>query len=462
MYAPVLLTCTFFTTLQTKAECIDASGIVDCTETDNDGFGSASIVNRLQVEQNAVINDTGNGGNGAAGFGGGVVYFSTFDGSFVNFGQIIDQGSANDGVLVNGNFSGSFQNAGTINGGNYGVVFYDYFDGSFVNTDTINGFGSDGVYFEAIAQTEFRNSGNIFGQASGVRFADDSPINFTNLGSIVGATESAVEFEDDLLGDFINSGTLDGHDTGLLLWFGLSGSITNSGTIKGGNYAIREFNNRDTTLNLMAGSNLQGRIDLGGGNNVINIGSGLSISNTFEGGVPSVGTTSGSPYAVSGNQLVVIDPVMFAMQDDYVTELARGISRTVTPAIFDDGGSVGYSQDGEYGFVDQQVDDTELSASSRRYWAGAFGASGQRDHDHLPTAGLGVAASVFGMNERLADDAHFGLYFGGHTGVIETSNDNQDAEIDGLFGGFSWGRKTEAGTYWHVRYGWLDKYGATT
>lgn len=101
-----------------------------------------------------------------------------------------------------------------------------------------------------------------------------------------------------------------------------SGALNNSGTIRGVDAIRALFGN--STINLLAGSVIDGDVQMYESGNTINFGPGLSARVTFLGTLPQTITTSGNPYIVSGNTVTVFDRGGLALTDEMLFSLANG------------------------------------------------------------------------------------------------------------------------------------------
>ncbi|MEM1441032.1 MAG: autotransporter domain-containing protein [Verrucomicrobiota bacterium] len=136
---------------------------------------------------------------------------------------------SNDGLFVDGIFSGTFVNAGSISGGQDGVEFDDAYTGTFINSGSITG-TQDGVEFDNAFTGTFLNSGSISGQSEGVFVESAFNGTFINSGSIHGVAEG-IEFDGDFTGTFVNSGVITSDGEGVFFDQTATGSFLNSGRI---------------------------------------------------------------------------------------------------------------------------------------------------------------------------------------------------------------------------------------
>ena len=390
-----------------------------------------------------------------------------------------------DGMTILGNVGGDITNGGTIVGdadldnGGSGISIFGTLSGDFTNTAT--GFiasGNNGVAFFDPVLGSFRNAGTILGDTNGdilgtaVFFGDPVTGDIVNQagGAIIGGTDGMV-ISGPVGGAVINGGGLIGDNVGTGIGNGLrisdpvaggvfnlssgliSGfegisysatdpfSLTNAGRIVGqdAGSAIIVFSAADTTLTLLAGSNIQGTIDLGGGVNVLNVGNGLSIANSFvnTGGsiVPVIGTTNGQPFAVLGNQIAVVDPTQLSTQDESFADLTGSIFSTIRSRLSGlRGGVAGVTTNPRPMHVAGER--ASPVAGQRQYWAQGFGAIRDQegegpalDTDHK------VAGLVSGVDAVYSHSTRAGFFFGGAWGEVEHVLLTQETDTDSVFGG---------------------------
>ena len=121
------------------------------------------------------------------------------------------------------------------------------------------------------------NAGSVTGGPQGIFVLGDSTI--TNSGEARGFFAIYAFGNDSTI---TNSGEADGGSFGIFA-VGDGNTITNSGNIIGGASAVLFDGGGDNTLELLAGSNIQGSLELGGSSNTLIIGRGLDTALTFTG-----------------------------------------------------------------------------------------------------------------------------------------------------------------------------------
>jgi outer membrane autotransporter protein len=232
----------------------------------------------------------------------------------------IDATTAN--VTNSGTISGSLEginavtasviNSGTITGGPRGIVTTGI--ASVINSGTVT--ATTGIGIQSLTTANVTNSGTISGAVFGIS-ADTA--NVSNSGTISGGDGIAAG-----IANVGNSGTISGTDFGIRAV--TTASVTNSGTISGGIAALQFAGNPDT-LTLLAGSRIIGAINLAGGGDTVNFRGG-NHNLTFDtlAGARVTGTT---PFAVSGNRAVAVDPTPFAMTDRNLMDVSRTVAAVI-------------------------------------------------------------------------------------------------------------------------------------
>jgi len=355
-----------------------------------------------------------NSGTITGGPGGGAINAQT-DATVTNYGYILGGTRGPNGVSVSTG-TATVINYGMISAGNSSV---QSFSG---NVDVINhGTLLQGVFAGTGAIVV--NHGSIVSQDTGVA---GNTVNVTNTSTIVGSGFAGVFAT--TTATVNNSGTISGR-TGILAD---TGNVTNSGTIIGTAGPAIQFAGNPDTLTLLAGSNIQGAIDLGGGVNTLNVGNGLSIANTFTGAAPVIGTTYGAPFAVSGNQVAVLDPTSIAAQTNGFYDLTNGILSSVQNWLNGsrNGGVVGVTQ-GPGSLIDSGYDTTR-----QQLWAQVFGVRRNSDRSQpILETETRVGGVVTGLDRQFSHHARAGIFIGGAWGDLDHELNTQEAETDSFFGG---------------------------
>ncbi len=213
-----------------------------------------------------------------------------------------------EGIRLNSN-DNTITNNGTISTTD-GTGIYARARNTIVNSGTISttGLGANGILVQDPGNTII-NSGTISTTGNGayaINLADNSNT-VVNSGTILTAGNGATG---------INASSPDS-------------TITNSGLIQvtGSSDAIR-LGSAHSTLNLQPGSVIIGGLNFTTGN-ALTVDNGLSVALTFNNKLPATITTSGAPFAVSGNQVAVVDPTAFSQQDEMLADLTSGIFNSI-------------------------------------------------------------------------------------------------------------------------------------
>lgn len=418
----------------------------------NSGLISADGLNGFGILTNGSTNVTNSGtisANGEFGVGiftraGAVVNNSGTISSDADFGRSIQAGTSavvtNSGaILANGAFGVGIQAA------TFAAV---------TNSGTISANGNGGTAIQAIADATVSNSGTI--SANG-RFG-------VGIGSDAGVF-------------VINSGTISANGQfGVGITADTTGNVTNSGTIIGGGGTAIQFNANGTpasdTLTVLPGARFGGLVDFGGGADRVNFGPGSWILDTanFDKALSTV-TTSGNPYVVTPNQIVVADLSGFGAQNRAIMDItgwigsvlpdapvyAPGAGSGVTSfaaadtasspfAAFDDfpaeaTNALGYAKapafkNASVGYADGQA-----------VWAKAFGGQRQQDSSGALIGGTttGYGGAV-GYERMVMPDLRLGALIGGSTNQTNLYLNAGSTKTDTVFGG-AYGRRNWGGTF---------------
>lgn len=170
---------------------------------------------------------------------------------------------------------------------------------------------------------------------------------------------------------------------------------------------------------------------------ILTVNNGQNIANTFSGFVPDVINTNGAPFAVSGNQIAVVDPTNLAAQDEVIVDLTSGISSSVLNRLSGlRNGVAGVTASGPRPMVVGMKDDGERADRARQYWMQGFGAV--RDHEGDGPAvdtDHQLAGFVSGMDAQYSAHTRAGFFLGGSLGKVSAAFNSQDTDVDSFFGG---------------------------
>jgi uncharacterized protein with beta-barrel porin domain len=217
--------------------------------------------------------------------------------------------------------------------------------------------------------------------------------------------------------------------------FGSGMTITNSGTIFGGGAAVW-FVGTGNRLSLLSGSNVQGILDIAGsGGNTLTIAPRLNTALRFTGGDSVILDTNGMPYAAFGGILAVVDPTVYAAEDDMLGDLTRSLADVVD-------GRLGFVTGHRANNVRVSTSNAEASGSQWATWATGIGnyRSQTADviYDGFDTTLGGFALGTDGV---LSSGTMFGGFVGASRAHLNTNAGNEQIDTAtayaGLYAGYS-------------------------
>jgi len=393
--------------------------------------------------------------------------------------QITNSGNISaSGINVYGIFSSGanaqIANSGSISASSGNGVYASGADGRIDNSGGISGTGGAGIYvYDSATNIQITNSGGIWGTYTGIH-AQGNDARITNSGSISGNVGVWVYgFADNVR--IANSGRISGNEYGVLVdanttdaliinsgtimtpdgqgivSLAATPTVTNSGRIISSlnTYAIF-FAQQNATLNLLAGSVIQGGIGFSNAevSATLNIGPGLNMVMSFA-DVPGTINTFGAPMVVQGPLVAVVDPTGFSAQDEMLTDLTRAIANAVDGRI--NAARFGYAPSAtpllSYAEADGPADaqttafgypaGTAGAASpGHGFWAAGIGAYRNQDADG-PDVGFdtGLGGLLVGLDGELANGMKLGAFLGASASRFETDANSQEIDADSYFGG---------------------------
>jgi uncharacterized protein with beta-barrel porin domain len=326
------------------------------------------------------------------------------------------------------------------------AVFSDNANANIVNSGAIIalGLGSDGIVSASTGFNAFiTNQGSIETRGDGatgiISAGDNSVVN--NSGSILSTGQTAFGIILDGAGSRLNnSGAIETTDatSASLIVAGNGTTVTNSGRIISTLDSTSEaiiINADDVTLNLLAGTVIQGNIDIDGSNGTINIGNGLNTALTFNFfSLPDL-NTNGMPYVLNEGLLAVVDPTGFAAQDEVLSDLTGAISgavdnRFAAARTVNAGASVAMN-----GMVVAAAADLP-QGTGPEFWFKAI--DGYRDQAaDNPQVGFHnlFGGFVLGADGDVGFASRAGLFAGASLGKLETDSNSQKIDSSNFFAG---------------------------
>ena len=331
------------------------------------------------------------------------------------------------GIFASGN-NNTIINSGTATGGSFGILANGN-NNSITNSGIATGYDQFGLWATGDGNT-ITNSGTATGGETGI-VAMGNNNTITNLGTAESGWDGIGAVGND--NTITNSGTATGGSFGILA-NGNNNTITNSGQIIGGSAAVY-FDGSDNTLTLLAGSNVQGSLDLAGdGGNSLVIGRRLNTALRLT-AVPEVIETNGMPYKAFGGILAVVDPTVYAAEDDMLGDLTRSLADVVD-------GRLGFVTGHSANNVRVSTSNAEASRSQWATWATGIGNHRSQTadgiYDGFDTTLGGFALGTDGV---LSSGTMFGGFVGASRAHVNTNAGNEQIDTAtayaGLYAGYT-------------------------
>lgn len=196
-------------------------------------------------------------------------------------------------------------------------------------------------------------------------------------------------------------------------------TVTNSGRIVSDGGLALYFGGSGATLNLLAGTAIQGPIVFSGGGDTVAFGPGLSAVMTFSGaGLPGTIRTGGRPFVTAGDTVAVADPTGFASAGAVIADLTGSVAGAVEARLSGPRGGPG------------------AAPAAPRYWISPF-ASGRSQGGSGPASGFDDALGgvVAGMDAGAGDGFVAGVFMGAAGGNTQVDRGAQDIIHRSVFGG---------------------------
>jgi uncharacterized protein with beta-barrel porin domain len=366
------------------------------------GTGNATIT----------VGDISTEGDGASGI---ISYVATGDAT-ITAGDISTEGDGAYGIVssvTNGNATITAGDIATL--GNYAEGIY---------SDVTTG---DATITAGNIATTGANAVGIYANLSDSGTANLTIVNDHRI-TVTGASADGIFL--DTLNDhvrIVNTGTISSAQFYGIYATGTDTIITNSGTISGPAGAVK-FAGTGNTLSLLAGSKIVGVL-AGMGGNTLSIGSRLNTALTYTNTSTVTITTNGIPYVAYGNVLAVVDPTLFAAEDDMVADLSRSVGNAIDARL---GSAIGQSAN----TIMASTSNAQATGAQWETWAtglASYRAQGEEGlNDGFDTTLGGFA---LGSDTVLSSGTRFGGFLGASHAHLNTSAGNEQIDSASTYAG---------------------------
>ncbi|WP_136661528.1 autotransporter outer membrane beta-barrel domain-containing protein [Nitratireductor sp. XY-223] len=394
----------------------------------------------LTVEEGGTIDGTAAGDRGVRAEGDNytIINYGTIRGG--NF-----YGSNDDGVEIWNSSNSTITNASTglIEGAEYGVHVHD---SSFItvnNAGTILGMQYDeGLRIDGSDNITVNNTGKIIGGPSdddAIRIDESSNVTVNNDGLIDGWDDDGFDIDDSQYVTINNNNSIIGREVGITVGNSDNFELNNRGLIVGGDWAIFIGGTGKATVNLLAGSVIDGDVVFGylGADVTVNIGEGLNLYLDYDQTLGTIGTLN-SVFPIIHDEtngiVYTIDPSTFELSQAFIQTTADAVHA----AVRDGAGrgnrfGGGFSGTGTfaYGTGKPGFDNT-----GPRGWVSGFG--GYQSQGAKQAYGGLVTGGGFASGDRM-----YGAFLGGsYSQLKDTITTDASSFYGGIYGGMS------AGPFW--------------
>ncbi|WP_169054471.1 autotransporter domain-containing protein [Nitratireductor sp. XY-223] len=351
--------------------------------------------------------------------------------------------AADDGIDLDRSDYAVVINNDTIESDEHGFDIDDSENFTAINNGSIKASG-DGVDFDENNKGTIINNNTIEAVKHGVDITDNNLDTKVINNGLIEAGDNGINVWIASNGtQVINNGTIDGDDYGIRVRSSLNAVITNNGTIAGGDYAIHINGiSDDATVNLLAGSVIDGGVLFDGPGLTLNIGEGLNLYFSYAGTIET--PNFDIPHVHTNGVIYTVDPSGFALSQAFIQTTADAVHEAVR-----DGAGRGNSFGGGFsgtGTFAYGTGDPGFDTAGPRGWVSGFGGYQQQNGTGNTTGGDQAYGGIVSGGGLALKDRIYGAFLGGSYARLETDYDTQKIEAASFYGGLYGG--TRSGPYW--------------